>query len=590
MALLPDVRSIVKERIHDFLSPNLDITWMGWDDRLGNGWCFHKNHDQCPREAHLAFAALVIRACNDLASSMTLCGMEREAERFKQTSRDLSRRFRQVPEYPSGLDVHSATNAINAKLATELEIEEWMSSLLNNPVTICSWSPFNQFWILQAFGNAGRMQHALASIHLCWQPMTELGHGCFWELFSPEWPGLFQNGDMMPTMPSYCHPWSSGVTAWMSHVLGGITPLLPGYKEFVAAPYVSAKYPAIAVEMPTPEGSIKVNATLSHGRDSARQCHHVITIRLKCRTPGYVGVANKLDGFDRMLQKVFVNGVETEFFDATTAGDKALESHFHPSQAAGLAFVRIESRKEIVIQAKYKGENHFEFDKPQHIPPFPEPRYPASVSFDRKSRGDGIYKYGSDGYVLFGHYENGTDLSALPDYVRSVTAHQHGFAGWVPQNSIYKSASKDNSSYLPNPGNRSEERKIGSLGMGVDTYWEPGLLIDIQLEDRNMKESLLLDVKKKGDTESRNQHYFISLYCLAMDQAEEFAIRVMDLSSNSVIAPTAKVSGYGAGIWWTLQYNGSVRLRVMSIKGFHLSAITFKSGDRKENEVVSEKK
>jgi hypothetical protein len=24
-------------------------------------------------------------------------------------------------------------------------------------------------------------------VKLCWAPMTKLGKGCFWELFSPEW-------------------------------------------------------------------------------------------------------------------------------------------------------------------------------------------------------------------------------------------------------------------------------------------------------------------------------------------------------------------------------------------------------------------
>ena len=55
------------------------------------------------------------------------------------------------------------------------------SKVLNNSVTICSWSPFNQYWILQALGNLNRMEHATASIRLCWGPMLTLGKGCFCE-------------------------------------------------------------------------------------------------------------------------------------------------------------------------------------------------------------------------------------------------------------------------------------------------------------------------------------------------------------------------------------------------------------------------
>ena len=582
LQLLPDIRSIVDLRIRDFLSPDLDIVWMGWDDRLGNGWCFHKNKDQCPREAHLAFAALVIRACNDLARSLKLAGMADDAEIYQDSARKLSLKFRQVSEYPGGLDVHSATNAINAGLATQFEIEEWMKTLLNDPVTICSWSPFNQYWILQAFGNADQMEHALASIQLCWAPMTELGHGCFWELFSPEWPSLFESGDMMPTMPSYCHPWSSGVTAWMSHVLGGITALLPGYREFVAAPYVSEKYPSVLAEVPTPQGLIKVNATLGQEDDSTGV---YVTMHLESPVPGYIGVSKLSNGRNNSLIDVRVDGVKVATKSAKdvalqlgAAGAQALGGHFHPSKASGLYFVRIDTGGSFNIKVRY-GDNAESISsrKLPHIPPFPEPKYPATVTFDRTSFGDGIYEYGSDGYILFGHHENGTNLVALPSYIQRVSASQHGFLGWSTLNATYMGASNDNLSYLPNPRNRSEARKIGAIGQGKDVYWDPGMLIDIQLKGRNAQNSVLVDVEKKADAGGNPQPFVLSLYCLAADHGEDYAIRAMDLMTNSVIAPTTMISDYEGGVWWSLQYDRSVRLRLMSIHGLHISAVGLKS-------------
>ena len=32
----------------------------------------------------------------------------------------------------------------------------------------------------------------MAVAHMCWAPMTDLGKGCFWELFSSEWPSLLK--------------------------------------------------------------------------------------------------------------------------------------------------------------------------------------------------------------------------------------------------------------------------------------------------------------------------------------------------------------------------------------------------------------
>ena len=70
--------------------------------------------------------------------------------------------------------------------------------------------------ILQALGNAGRMDQAAAFVKLCWGPMLRLGKGCFWALFSPEWETWMNDGDKAPTSPPYCHPWASGVTHWLS--------------------------------------------------------------------------------------------------------------------------------------------------------------------------------------------------------------------------------------------------------------------------------------------------------------------------------------------------------------------------------------
>jgi len=66
-------------------------------------------------------------------------------------------------------------------VTTPAEEAAIFSKVLNNSVTICSWSPFNQYWILQALGNLNRMEHATASIRLCWGPMLTLGKGCFCE-------------------------------------------------------------------------------------------------------------------------------------------------------------------------------------------------------------------------------------------------------------------------------------------------------------------------------------------------------------------------------------------------------------------------
>jgi hypothetical protein len=52
------------------------------------------------------------------------------------------------------------------------------------------------YWILQAFGHAYRMEHALASIKSCWAAPMALGKGCFWEQSSPDWVNFMNDGDV----------------------------------------------------------------------------------------------------------------------------------------------------------------------------------------------------------------------------------------------------------------------------------------------------------------------------------------------------------------------------------------------------------
>ena len=39
---------------------------------------------------------------------------------------------------------------------------------LSDSVTVCSWSNFNTYWIIQAIGNLGKMDYAIATLKLCW--------------------------------------------------------------------------------------------------------------------------------------------------------------------------------------------------------------------------------------------------------------------------------------------------------------------------------------------------------------------------------------------------------------------------------------
>jgi hypothetical protein len=562
--LVSDIAVILDERIDDFLDPNLDVTWFGWDDRIGNGWCFHSKHDKCTREALLAFAALVIRVCNDFVGALTLTGKKGLANKYAERSISMSQRLRQVPEYPHGFGVHAASNVLNTKtVATAEETEYWMSTTLNDPVTICSFSAFNQYWILQGFDNVGTvdaMEHALQSINICWGPMLKLGKGCFWEISSPEWLAFMKEGDQAPHLPSYCHPWASGVTPWLTHALAGLKPLLPGYKEFIAMPYVSSTHPSVIGQIETPHGHLTIDTTL----------HSNMTIRCHIETPlpGIFSLRSTALAFDGSIvpldkATIRVNGAHVQFLS-----DDVPSWHFNNAADAAV-FFRLENSHTYFVDAHYQfpaignkvAMNHRRLDMALA---FPEPSYPARTNpLDRKSQGNGLLTYGKDGYVLFGCDGSRGDILNLPPYVANVRVIRHGFPGYVNVDRDFLGYSDTNPTYLPLSGRR--RRMVGKRGLGRIGFNDAGggdincILVDIEL--------------------AKSVNYSVSIYSVAESTNNAHAIRVMDGKTFNVIAPTPLIEDYTDGVWWTMHYNGSIRLKFLDIKGIFVSAIGFHSSN-----------
>lgn len=570
--LIPDIMILLNRRIEDFLDPNLDITWFGWDDRLGNGWCFHKHNDRCSREALLAFVSLVIRVCNDFRKVLRLLDMPLEAQKYQHLSNEMTSNLRRVPEWPLGFGIHSATNAITAGIPTRAELNFWMNSTLNDSLTVCSFSQFNQYWILQGFGNADRMEHALASIKLCWGPMLKLGNGCFWEVSSPEWVSFMKDGDLAPHLPSYCHPWSSGVTAWLSHVMGGIQPLLPGYAEFLAAPYVSLQYHTVHAAITTPHGKITVNATLS---PNGMECSPVFLYRAVVTSPtrGIFGIRTKLWNRHGEIKGVLHDLVQNDVVPGTILSrDYVIQLLGDSARTQNHLYLPIEESGTHTIKARYRSLASCRVEQRQgnnsdgsRMAPFPDPKYPTkNPNLDRDSQGDGLFRYGREGYLLLGCDSEGNDVNHLPWFISNITIRRHGFPGWLPfLDREFVGVSMDNPVYLPlylATNHTVSQRALGMVGL------DDGGGGDINC--------IFVDIVTVP-TISRT--FSVSLYLVAKSNKNQHAIRVMDLQSLNIIAPTLLISNYERGVWWTVEYNKSIRLKFMNMKGIHLSAIAFAS-------------
>ena len=65
--------------------------------------------------------------------------------------------------------------------------------------------------------------------------------------------------------PSYCHPWSSGATPFLSKFLLGVQPVSVGFESVTVTPFVSAVWPSLggAVPVHSGKGVLALNATFS---------------------------------------------------------------------------------------------------------------------------------------------------------------------------------------------------------------------------------------------------------------------------------------------------------------------------------------
>jgi len=449
--LVPDVASIIDQAIGNFMKKNLNIGWFGWDDRIGNGFC-----GQCNLEAQLGFATLTIRAVRDFANSLAHANQTEMAAHYKTVQANLTAFLRRDKVFGApftNYGLHASGNLVNADVLTAAEIETIFSRNFNNTVQICSWSPFNQYWILQALGNMMKTDYAKASIRLCWGNMLTLGKGCFWELFSPEWNKFMSPGDKAPTRPSYCHPWASGVTHWLTSDLVGLKPLVPGYHQFLAMPRISAEKGSqhLVASVPTPHGSIRVEVKTTGSATITSEIH------IETMVSGVVGLmkANEMRNCVLDRTSVMVDGRSVTVTSSDESSTHLDQLHSNVRNAHWFTPVAVGTHMISVRYLNCSGDTNLT-NLESEYPPFPPAVYPSPKSTITRSGGSWIGKYGSAGYSLLA-FNNGTDVSKLPSYVQSIE---------VSGTKAFVGSDANNDTFLQDPSGTG--RSLGFATKGAD--------------------------------------------------------------------------------------------------------------------------
>jgi hypothetical protein len=134
--------------------------------------------------------------------------------------------------------------------------------------------------------------------------------------------------------------------------------------------------------------------------------------------------------------------------------------------------------------------------------------------------------------------------------------------------------SDSDSSFLPLYGRG--DLSIGKRGLGRVGFNDEGggdincLLVDVKLAD-----------------DSKPMSFTLSIYSVGNSNNNRHAIRAMDLDTFNVIAPTTLIDNYTEGVWYTIRYNKSIRLKFMDIKGIYISAVAFATNENEHYESMT---
>jgi len=152
---------------------------------------------------------------------------------------------------------HAHAAAYLAGAVTPAELRTAYPLLHSDPGVRRPMAGFMEFYLLQAWLDAGLVREALDEMRSYYGQMLRSGATTTWELVDRREPGI---DHIVPAGRSHCHGWSAGPAHLLPARILGITPTAPGYGEVSIRPQLGDLAWAKG-EIPTPHGLIRVNLT-----------------------------------------------------------------------------------------------------------------------------------------------------------------------------------------------------------------------------------------------------------------------------------------------------------------------------------------
>lgn len=506
--------------------PNL--AFYGWDERLGAGFA-----DANRPEPRHAYAMLSIRAWREFAHAMEQHGRLDLRDKYQRYADEKIVELRKDPAWPDEFGIHAAADAVNAGFTTPAEQDSLFTNDFSDRVQRLSYSPFNQYFIIQAMASMGRTDDALSTIKDCWGGQLRYGGTTFFEIYDPSWNRFLGPNDPVPNAQcgytSLCHPWSAGVVQWLTEETLGIKPTTPGFRTYTVCPHLGRTLKWVSGQVQTPEGMIVARFNTANGKCSLSA------------PPGTMGEFC-IPKVEKTIRSIRINGM--------LAWDKG-HSHVVP----GIGEIRDDvdcirltgvQPGNYALEISYRGKT-----------PAPHElawEYPIKqVKPDATTKGNWGGKYGRDGFVLCNYDEldgKPVDRRQLPAYVSAVNYSLNA-------NDCWQTGTTDSRAPAPNSTN-GFPRNVGCVYTQDPAGGLQTMTVDIDL--------------------AKPKPYRIALYFVDWDNKDRrVAVQVFDHQTLQQLAPVQMVRDFTGGKYLIYRCDKSVRFRINQVRGDNatLSGIFF---------------
>jgi len=511
-------------------NPNLE--YYGWDERLGAGF-EHPNLT----EPQNAYKMLSIRVWKEFSDAMGTFGRTDLRDKYNNYANEKIAALKKNATWYQSFGLHASTDAVTTGLLSSVEKKAIFDKSFTDKVNRISYSPFNQYFVIQAFALMNKYDDALSSIRDLWGGQIEYGGTTFFEDYRPSWNNVIHKNDPVPNnqcgFTSLCHPWGAGVTKWLSEEVLGIKPTSPGFVTFDIVPHLGRTLTSVTGKTPTALGDIQATFDISSGNCS---------VTSPIGTVGRIGIPKA----EKTITSIKVNG------------SMAWDGTFHSVDGIGGAN---EDSMYVYLTGVQSGTQSIVVNYSGTTPLYTELTevYPAKcIGIDSLTSGNWGRVYGKDGFVLCNYYGNGSDKKSLPSYVSSVNYYKVKGNG-LPLNTVWASGTNDRRALAPDT---------------INTY------------PRNAACLYAMDGDQIGYTFTSNinilgtHDYNVSFYFLDWDnRGREISVEMFDATTLNLIAPVKIVRNCNGGAYLTYSYNKSAKFRINIVRGDNavLSGIFFDS-------------